>query len=65
MATAPSRQKSYANTRRKELTFEEVNWVYLKISQMKGIMRFGLSEKLRPKYIGPYQVMESVGPVVY
>lgn len=65
MATTQSRQKSYADTRRRELTFDEGNWVYLKVSPMKGIKGFGLKGKFSPIYIRPYRVMEMVGPVAY
>ena len=41
MAAAQSRQKSYADTRRRELSFEVGDWVYLKVSPMRGVKRFG------------------------
>ena len=41
---AYSRQKSYADNRRKDLEFEEGNKVYLKISPIKGVVRFGIKE---------------------
>ncbi|KAH0781790.1 hypothetical protein KY290_001388 [Solanum tuberosum] len=37
---AQSRQKSYTNIRRRELEFEVDDWVYLKVSPIKGVMRF-------------------------
>jgi hypothetical protein len=37
--------------------------VYLKISPMKGIQRFGVKKKLAPRYVGPYQIIESKGEV--
>ncbi|WMV49597.1 hypothetical protein MTR67_042982 [Solanum verrucosum] len=45
---AQSHQKSYANVRRREIKFEVDDWVYLKISPMKGVMRFGKKGKLIP-----------------
>lgn len=65
MATTQSRQKSYTDVKRRELTFEEGDLVCLKVSPMKEVKRFGLKEKLSPRYIGPYQVMERVGSVAY
>ena len=37
---------------RRELEFEEGDKVYLKISPMKGVMRFGKKGKLSPRYVG-------------
>ncbi|WMV46596.1 hypothetical protein MTR67_039981 [Solanum verrucosum] len=62
---AQSRQKSYADVRRRDLEFDIHDWVYLKISPMKGIMRFGKKGKLSPRYLGPYQILRHVGKVAY
>ena len=48
LKTAQSRQKSYADVRRRDLEFEVGHWVFLKVSPMKGIMRFGRKGKLSP-----------------
>ncbi|KAI5341686.1 hypothetical protein L3X38_009561 [Prunus dulcis] len=58
-------QKSYADNRRKDLQFEVGDWVFLKLSPLKGVVRFGRRGKLSPRYIGPYEVVERVGPVAY
>ena len=39
-------QKSYAKNRKRDLEFEVCDWMHLKISHMKGVMRFGKKEKL-------------------
>ena len=39
--------------------------VYLKISPMKRVMRFGKKGKISPRYVGPYKVLQSVVKVVY
>jgi hypothetical protein len=52
---AQSRQKSYADTRRRELTFEEGDYVYLKVSPIRGLRRFKVKGKLLPRYIGSVQ----------
>jgi transposase InsO family protein len=54
LRTAQSRQKSYADTRRRLLEFEERNHVYLKVSPLRGMKRFKVKGKLFPHYIGPF-----------
>jgi hypothetical protein len=39
--------------------------VYLKVSAMKGVTRFGVKGKLAPRYIGPFLILEQCGPVAY
>jgi hypothetical protein len=39
--------------------------VYLKVSPMKGVSRFGVKGKLAPWYIGPFPILERCGPVAY
>ncbi|WMV06986.1 hypothetical protein MTR67_000371 [Solanum verrucosum] len=62
---AQSRQKSYADVRRRALEFQVGDWVYLKVSPMKGVVRFGKKGKLSPRYVGPYKVMRRIGKVAY
>ena len=63
--TAQSRQKNYADKRRRPLEFNIGDLVFLKVSPMKGIMRFGKRSKLSPRYVGPYRIVERVGQVTY
>ena len=65
LQTAQSRQKSYADRRRRELEFEVGDLVYLKVSPLKGVQRFGLRGKLSPRFIGPFEIVERIGPVAY
>ena len=65
LKTAQSRQKSYADRFRKDLEFQVDDWVFLKLSPWKGMVRFGKRGKLSPRFIGPYQILERVGPVAY
>jgi hypothetical protein len=62
---AQSRQRSYADTRRRELSFEVGDFVYLKGSPIRGVRRFGVKGKLAPRYIGPYQILARHGEVAY
>ena len=65
LLAAQSRQKSYADNRRRPLEFQIGDWVFLKVSPMKGVMRFGKKGKLSPRYIGPYQIIRRIGMVAY
>jgi hypothetical protein len=60
-----SRQESYANKRCRPLEFAVEDRVYLKVSPMKGMKRFGLKGKLAPRYIGPFPILEKCENVVY
>jgi hypothetical protein len=62
---AQARQKSYADKRRKPLYLQVEDYVYLKVSPMKGVSHFGVKGKLAPRYIGPFPVLEQCGLVAY
>ena len=55
---AQSRQKSYSDKRRRPIEFEVGDYVYLKVSPMKGVQWFGVKRKLAPRYVGPYKIIE-------
>ena len=65
MKVAQSRQKSYADTRRRDLVFEIGDFVYLKVSPMKGVKRFHTKGKLSPTYVGPFKIISRRGEVAY
>ncbi|KAL0559002.1 hypothetical protein IC582_003591 [Cucumis melo] len=65
MHTAQSRQKSYADVRRKDLEFEIGDRVFLKVAPMKGVLRFERRGKLSPRFVGPFEILERIGPVAY
>ncbi|GKC01044.1 hypothetical protein Tco_0987180 [Tanacetum coccineum] len=60
-----SRQKSYADKRRKPLEFKAGNQLLLKVSPWKRVVQFGKKGKLAPRYVGPFEIVEYVGPVAY
>jgi hypothetical protein len=62
---AQSRQQSYADTRRRELNFEVGDFVYIKVSSIRGVRRFRVKGKLAPQYVGPYQILVKRGEVAY
>ncbi|KAK0587727.1 hypothetical protein LWI29_027749 [Acer saccharum] len=65
LRAAQSRQKSYADHRRRDLEFEAGDFVFLKVSPWKGVFRFGKKGKLSPRFIGPFEVLERIGTVAY
>uniref|UniRef100_A0A1U7VS81 Uncharacterized protein LOC104221386 n=1 Tax=Nicotiana sylvestris TaxID=4096 RepID=A0A1U7VS81_NICSY len=65
LRTAQSRHKSYSDNRRRDLEFAVGDWVFLKVSPMKGVMRFGKKGLLSPRYVGPYQIVQRIGQVAY
>ncbi|GKF49098.1 hypothetical protein Tco_0142349 [Tanacetum coccineum] len=65
LKAARDRQKSYADNRRKPLEFSVGDQVLLKVSPWKGVVRFGKKGKLAPRYVGPFEIIERIGPVAY
>ncbi|XP_075500130.1 uncharacterized protein LOC142538717 [Primulina tabacum] len=65
MKAAQSRQKSYADTRRKEIEFVVGGNVFVKVAPMIGVMRFGKKGKLSPKFIEPLEILERFGTLAY
>ncbi|GKA43725.1 putative reverse transcriptase domain, ribonuclease H-like domain, aspartic peptidase domain protein [Tanacetum coccineum] len=65
LLTARSRQKSYADVRRKPMEFSVGDMVMLKVSPWKGVTHFGKRGKLSPRYVGPFKIIERVGLVAY
>ncbi|GJS41587.1 hypothetical protein Tco_0566630 [Tanacetum coccineum] len=65
MQAARDRQKSYADLKRKPMEFQVGDKVMLKVSPWKGVVCFGKRWKLKPRYVGPFKVLEKVGEVAY
>ena len=62
---AQTRQKSYANKRRRDLSFNVGDYVYLKVSPLIGIMRFHVKGKLAPRFVAPYKIVCRIGKLAY
>ena len=62
---ASDRQRSYADLKRRDIAYELGDKVFLKVSSWRKILRFGKKGKLSPRFIGPYEVLERIGPVAY
>ena len=65
LKAAQSCQKSYADKKRQAISFQVGEHVYLRVSPMKGVQRFGVKGKLAPRYVGPFLIIERCGPVAY
>ena len=65
LRVATDRHKSYANMKRKDIRYEIGEKVFLKVSPWQKVMRFGKKYKLSLRFIGPYEVIEKVGPMSY
>ena len=65
LTTTQSHQKSYVDVRRREREFQIEDLVFLKVSPIEGMMRFGMKWKLKPRYVGPYKILKRVGIVAY
>jgi hypothetical protein len=65
LMVAQSRQKSYTNKRRRDLSFEVGDFEYLKVSPMRGTRRLKAKGKLAPRYVGPFKIVDRKGEVSY
>jgi hypothetical protein len=58
-------QETYAKKRRQPLEFKVGNHVYLRVSHMKGVKRFGVKGKLAPRYIRSFLILKKCGTMAY
>jgi hypothetical protein len=65
LKVAQSRQKSYADKRRRDLSFKIGDFVYLNVSPMRGTRRFKVKGKLAPRYVGPFKIISRKREVAY
>ena len=65
LKTSFSRHKSNVDNRKRGLEYIVGDWVYLKISPMKGIMMFRKKGKLSTRYVVRYEILKRVGSVAY
>ncbi|GJR14027.1 putative reverse transcriptase domain-containing protein [Tanacetum coccineum] len=65
LKAAPNHQKSYADKRRKTQVFSIGDYVLLKVSPWKGVVCFGKKGKLAPRFVGPFEIIEKIGPIAY
>jgi hypothetical protein len=65
LKVAQSLQKSYADKRRRDLSFKVGDFVYLKVPPMRGTRRFKVKGKLAPRYVTHFQILDRKGEVAY
>ncbi|GKF29165.1 hypothetical protein Tco_0095507, partial [Tanacetum coccineum] len=65
LKVARDHKKSYADKKRKPLEFNVRDYVLVKMSPWKGVVRFGKKGKLAPRFVGPFKITKKVGPVAY
>src|SRR3954463_6835968 len=65
LKVAQSRQKRNYDRKHKEMAYQPGEYVYLRVTPMRGTQRFGIKGKLAPRYIGPFHILSRSGPVVY
>jgi hypothetical protein len=63
LKVAQSRQKSYADKRRRDLSFKIGDFVYLKVFPMRGTRSFKVKGKLAPRYVSPFKIISRKGEV--
>jgi hypothetical protein len=65
LKVAQSRQKSYADSKRRPVIFNVGDFVYLRVTPLKGMQRFHVNGKLAPRYIGPFKILKRRGEMSY
>ncbi|GKB10681.1 hypothetical protein Tco_0844604 [Tanacetum coccineum] len=65
LKVARDHQKGYVDKRRKPLEFSVCDYVLLKVSPWKGVVHFRKKGKLAPRFVGPFEIIEKVGPMAY
>ena len=65
LKAAQSRQKSYYDRRHRQIHFKENDYVYLRVTPLKGLKRFHVKGKLAPRFIGPFKILARKGSVAY
>ncbi|KAI0498751.1 hypothetical protein KFK09_019643 [Dendrobium nobile] len=65
LKAAQDRQQKYYNQKHRFVEFQVGDFVYVKVSPMKGVSRFGRVSKLSPRYVGPFEILERIGKSTY
>ncbi|KAH9288362.1 hypothetical protein KI387_032479, partial [Taxus chinensis] len=62
---AQDRQKKYADQHRTDRSFEVGTKVFLRVRPHKSPIRYGKGSKLAPRFVGPFEILERLGPLAY
>ena len=65
LLTTQSRQKNYADRRKRHLECAVGDRVFLKISPKRGLFHFGHNGKLSRRFIDPFEILDHLGAVTY
>jgi hypothetical protein len=65
LKVAQNRQKSYVDRKRTPREFRVGDHIYLRVRPRKSSLEMGDCAKLAPRYFGPFEVLDRVGPVAY
>ena len=65
LKAAQSRQKAYYDKRHRGVAFQVGDWAYLRVSPLRGTHRFGIKGKLAPRFVGPFRILETRGPLAF
>jgi hypothetical protein len=59
------RHKSYADAHRVDRNYEVGGRVFLQVKPHKSLIKFGKGDKLSPRFVGPFEVVEKKGTMAY
>ena len=65
LKAAQSRQKAYYDKRHRGVAFQVGEWAYLRVSPLRGTHRFGIKGKLAPRFVGPFHILDTRGPLAF
>jgi hypothetical protein len=65
MKISQDRQRSYADMKMTPGEFKARDHVYLRVRPRRSSLRMGSCAKMEPRYCGPFEFLDRVGPVAY